>query len=93
MFSENPFVIVNTQIITGCPPFLHRRHEASVIYDVCNGRRPPRPANSELTDSIWALIQSCWRQDPNKRTNINVVEFWLALLSQTWVVDASATTI
>jgi len=87
------FFIFNTQIITGCPPFLHHCHEANIICDVCNGQCPPQPANSELTDSIWALIQSCWRQDPNKRTNINVVEFWLALLSQTWVVDASATTI
>jgi len=71
------------EIISGRPPFSHRHHDTSVICDVYHGRRPPRPANSEMTDSIWALIQSCWHQEPVQRANINGVGFWLALLSQT----------
>ncbi|KIM75337.1 hypothetical protein PILCRDRAFT_827432 [Piloderma croceum F 1598] len=77
------------EIITGRPPFMNRRQESSVIFDVYHGRRPPRPANSELTDSIWALIQSCWHQDPKQRINISAAGFWLALLSQTQTARAN----
>jgi len=77
------------EILTGRPPFSHRRHDSSVICDIFYGRRPHRPANSDLTDSIWALIQSCWRQEPLQRPNINVVGFWLSLLSQTRTIQAN----
>lgn len=81
------------EIITGRPPFINRRQESSVIFDVYHGRRPPRPANSELTDPLWALIQSCWHQDPKQRPNISAVGFWLALLSQTETARAIITTV
>jgi len=76
------------EVLTGRPPFSHRRHDSSVICDIFYGRRPHRPANSDLTDSIWALIQSCWCQDPIQRPNINVVGFGLSLLSQTRTIQA-----
>ena len=71
------------QILTGRPPFSHRHHDTSVICDIFYGRRPLRPTNPDMTDSIWALIQSCWHQDPAQRIDINGVGFWLTLLSQT----------
>jgi hypothetical protein len=71
------------QIYTGRAPFSHRRNDTSVVCDIHYGRRPHRPDEPDLTDSIWELIQSCWHQDPDKRANINVVGIWLALISQT----------
>lgn len=77
------------EILSGHPPFSHRRHDTNVICDIYHGRRPTRPPNSEITDSIWALIQNCWNQAPDQRVNINAVGFWLALLHQTRAAQGS----
>jgi hypothetical protein len=46
-----------TQIITGCPPFMNRCLETSVVHDVLAGQRPPWPAKN-MTDPLWALLQA-----------------------------------
>ena len=83
-FLVSPYV----QILTGGPPFAHRRHDTSVISDVYNGRRPRRPTKPEVTDTIWEIIQNCWHQEPTKRPSISYVGFWLTLLHQTRSVEA-----
>ncbi|KAI9190526.1 kinase-like domain-containing protein [Polychytrium aggregatum] len=47
-------------------------HPAAIRRCVCNGSRPKRPEG--IPDPIWALIESCWHQDPTERpsfTNIH----------------------
>ncbi|KAJ7258700.1 hypothetical protein C8J57DRAFT_1644698 [Mycena rebaudengoi] len=39
------------------------------VLEVIAGETPPRPQSSrqEITDAIWAMMNSCWESDPEKR--------------------------
>lgn len=44
---------------------------------ICEGIRPPRPGNVDLSEAIWKLVQSCWKQEPKERPKIGeVVRKW-----------------
>jgi len=77
------------QILTGRLPFSHRRRDSMVVYDVCHGRRPLRPSNPEMTDSMWEMVQSCWHEDPNKRSTMATVGFWLALMEESRSIESN----
>jgi len=47
-----------------------------VIWMVLEGKRPERPQGEEgrlFTDSIWGVLQLCWKPQPSERTNVEVV--------------------
>ena len=58
-----------TQVLTGEVPF-GDKSDWVVVQAVCRGDRPSRPAHRSCTDSLWALIQRCWHQDPPLRPEI-----------------------
>jgi serine/threonine protein kinase len=85
------FSMTVIEILTCRLPFSHRRHDSMVVHDVFHGRRPIRPSNPEVTDPMWELIQSCWHQDPSKRSTMAIVGFWLALLAEPRTFESEAT--
>ena len=60
------------KIFTGAVPFGSCLLMTSVTY-IIQGKRPPRPANPILTDGLWALMQSCWDQQPKSRPRMSGV--------------------
>ncbi|KAF9455687.1 kinase-like domain-containing protein, partial [Collybia nuda] len=65
------------EILSGRHPFAHRRLHAGVIFDVVQGIRPPRPESAKMTDPIWDVVQSCWKQEPEERPGMSMVNAWL----------------
>ncbi|KAG6863762.1 hypothetical protein C0991_003411, partial [Blastosporella zonata] len=59
------------EVFTGENPFNHIRNNFAVIMHVNSGGRPvlPVPLNSipGMTDEVWALMEHCWKKDPNDR--------------------------
>ena len=51
--------------------------EGDVIKDIRNGKRPPRPRDSNqnrwLQDPIWDAISTCWKNEPANRYQLSVV--------------------
>lgn len=54
------------KIFTGAVPFGNCLLVTSVTH-IIQGKRPPRPTNPIFTDGLWALMQSCWDQQPQCR--------------------------
>jgi len=82
--SDVTLIDTGTQIATGRRPFAHRRFDTMVIHDVFNKRRPRRPLDcSEMTDSLWSLIESCWSHEPADRLSMDGVNAWISILFQT----------
>ncbi|CAE6506399.1 unnamed protein product [Rhizoctonia solani] len=53
------------ELMTGTVPWSEIENDYQVIQRVLRGDRPqPRGA---INDEMWALIQECWRHDPDKR--------------------------
>jgi serine/threonine protein kinase len=86
------FGMTALEMYSGRVPFAHRRFYGGVVFDVVRGLRPPRPACPNLEDDVWTLIQSCWNQDPKRRSSIDTVRSWLFLLSQMRKIRGSSTT-
>ncbi|THU76644.1 hypothetical protein K435DRAFT_704400, partial [Dendrothele bispora CBS 962.96] len=67
------FGCVCYEVFTGLIPFYEFPREISVVIHLNEGRRPSRPANSRLNDNMWAIMQECWRQEPDSRPPINTL--------------------
>ncbi|KAG6830267.1 hypothetical protein H0H92_001533 [Tricholoma furcatifolium] len=84
------------EIFAGHLPFAHLTREAVIINKVTNGERPVRPPDSSpswtvwgLTESTWALMQTCWNPDPVRRPTVGmVIEHLESLLPSGVDVDA-----
>lgn len=71
------------QIFSGEVPFQDVFGDYPVIVKVMGGQRPTRPilcdpwkilcTDMGLDDSIWALVEHCWRQDPYERPTMTSV--------------------
>ena len=52
------------------------------------GERPERPTHVGLTDSLWELVEQCWRGDPGKRPEmsavVGILRNWSVFLSSRW---------
>jgi hypothetical protein len=52
--------------------------EIAVIFHIVGGGRPQRPSKDEclleMGDSMWGLIESCWKHDPAGRPSMGEVE-------------------
>ncbi|KIJ99179.1 hypothetical protein K443DRAFT_680168 [Laccaria amethystina LaAM-08-1] len=61
------FGMTALELLTGRPPFSHRRHAAQAIRDVVTGLRPPKERCTEVDENVWKLLEACWMHDPAKR--------------------------
>ncbi|KAF9256314.1 kinase-like protein [Marasmius fiardii PR-910] len=69
------------EIFTGLHPFPDLPKEGTVVLQVVQGKHSSRPENiSELDDSMWALMESCWNMDPPTRPNADEI------LSKVWPI-------
>jgi hypothetical protein len=60
------------QIFSGNVPFYEVTREPQVMMKVVEGKRPARPSSEicnsrALDDSVWALVEICWHQNPSAR--------------------------
>ena len=53
------------EIFAGHPPFDDRAHNHCLIFDICEGLRPP--ILPEMPDDYVQMMQRCWDVDPSKR--------------------------
>ena len=60
------FTFFPRKAFTGTVPF-DDHSSLMVVAAIMDGRRPPRPTNTTLTDDLWELVQRCWSDDPDKR--------------------------
>ena len=58
------------EIISGNVPF-HEVQDMAVLLKVVDGERPCREAGFE--DSLWEMMEQCWRSDPHDRPTIESV--------------------
>ena len=61
--------------MTGERPYVHIKRNAEVVVRMLKGERPRRPEGSIYTergldDSLWHLLQRCWRAEPAERPSI-----------------------
>ena len=57
------------KVFTGEVPFSEETSMMAAI-KIVNGERPRRPNHSSFTETLWALTQRCWSQEPHDRPNI-----------------------
>ncbi|KAG7095933.1 hypothetical protein E1B28_006617 [Marasmius oreades] len=56
------------EIFTGSHPFPEIANEMAVAFNVAQGKRMTRPQRiAELSDDMWAIMESCWNPDPSAR--------------------------
>ncbi|KAH7919118.1 kinase-like protein [Leucogyrophana mollusca] len=60
------FACVCYEIYAGRPRFSELSAFQTILV-VMEDRRPPRPTNHDLDDSMWDLINRCWQMDPASR--------------------------
>ena len=62
------------KMFAGHPPHPDLHIDGAVIYRVTvEDRRPARPPSSRLSDSLWKLIEECWRTDPDDRPSPDLI--------------------
>ena len=60
------------EIFSGHPPFDDRAHNHKLIFDICEGLRPP--TLPKMPVDYVEMMQKCWDTDPSKRPTID--ELW-----------------
>jgi len=63
------------EVLSGQAPFAPAKAPV-VIWMVLDGRRPGKPDGEEgklFTNSLWGVLELCWKPRPSERTNIEVV--------------------
>ncbi|KAJ7088668.1 kinase-like domain-containing protein [Mycena epipterygia] len=72
------FACVCYEILTGKAPFYEVFNDAAVMFKVLGGARPSCPTSCSGTkslDSLWELLQDCWKEEPETRpTAVQIVE-------------------
>jgi len=69
------FAMVVIEAFTGKVPFPNLVNTATVIR-IVRGGRPSRPEEARslgLSDSVWDMVERCWKQDPAQRPLISEV--------------------
>ncbi|KAJ7779227.1 kinase-like domain-containing protein [Mycena metata] len=64
------FACVCTEILSGEVPFHESPNDMAVMHKILHGERPTRPPSCSGTtqlDTLWELLQNCWRDEADKR--------------------------
>ncbi|THU99670.1 kinase-like protein, partial [Dendrothele bispora CBS 962.96] len=68
------FACVCYETFTGFVPFYEFPQDISVVFQLSAGRRPARPLDkSDLSDSMWEIMQECWSQEPSMRPTASIL--------------------
>ena len=64
------------EVLSGESPFAATHHIYKVVIDVIAGVRPSRPRGTQrawFTDSLWEMLELCWRREPGDRPHLETV--------------------
>ncbi|KAG6916388.1 hypothetical protein DXG01_007061 [Tephrocybe rancida] len=68
------------KIFTEQPPFFETKRPLAILTKILSGATPTRPGNNDpawqehgLNNSIWDLMQDCWKTQPSERLDITEV--------------------
>src|SRR5688572_29819179 len=62
------------EIFAGHPPFDNRAHNHCLIFDICEGLRPPILPG--MPDDYAQMMEKCWDVDPSKRPTIRELYYF-----------------
>ena len=81
------------QVLTGAPPFAGQQGPELACKVILEGKRPPRPNNSEslgITDEIWDLLELCWAKEASSRPTVKDVVDRLEMAAKNRTEDVVA---
>ncbi|KAB5594293.1 Serine/threonine-protein kinase [Ceratobasidium theobromae] len=64
------FGMVMLEIQTRNIPWAHLISDSAVMLGVIRGNTPPHPKNETIDPALWALMQECWKQNPEERVSM-----------------------
>jgi hypothetical protein len=77
--------VLCTQICIRALPFPQGFNVFKIVLEVSQGFRPQRPGDDVVDDSLWALIDRCWAQDPLARPRMSeVLRHFVSLTRPSW---------
>jgi len=82
------------EVLSGRVPF-SRHHGPAIIGAIIKGERPGRPRGEKgtwFTDSVWCVLERCWKPSPRDRPNIEDVLQCLEGASRSWTPPSPQTT-
>ncbi|KAH9930840.1 kinase-like domain-containing protein [Fomitopsis serialis] len=82
------YSMVIWEVFTRKIPFPNVRSDGSVIRRIINGERPQRPMEATslgLSDTVWSIMEQCWRADPSARPSMTDV---IAQLEDEWCLQS-----
>ncbi|KAJ7266652.1 kinase-like domain-containing protein [Mycena rebaudengoi] len=73
-------LILPEQIYTGEQPFCNFIHDITVVLQILDHKRPPRPSSlgppdgtRAMSDGLWAIVEACWAHEPLDRFDMHKV--------------------
>ncbi|KIK53354.1 hypothetical protein GYMLUDRAFT_1026591, partial [Collybiopsis luxurians FD-317 M1] len=69
------------EVLTQKLPFHDCKNDYTVLVQLMNGGRPPRPQNVWCPDVIWDLVTRCWAQNVQDRPSANEIQAILQRVS------------
>ena len=63
---KDKLLFIRTKAFTRAVPFSEKPSREALLA-ITGGERPLRPSHPGLTDSLWALVQRCWKQEAELR--------------------------
>jgi len=67
------FGCILLEILSGQVPYHYLIREGQVLMELHKGKKPNRPANCFITDTLWGIINTCWADIPNDRPTMGTV--------------------
>nr|GAT54793.1 predicted protein [Mycena chlorophos] len=77
------FGMLAFEMYTRDRPYSSTIWSAAVVIRVCSGLRPSRADYTRIPDDMWAVMECCWQHSWRLRPNIETVDAWLDVISQT----------
>jgi len=72
-YNYSPTLQVITQILSGQVPYHYLLREGQVLMELHNGKKPNRPTEVFIADTLWDIINTCWADTPNDRPTMEKV--------------------
>ncbi|KAJ7266661.1 kinase-like domain-containing protein [Mycena rebaudengoi] len=74
------FACLCVEIYTGKQPFWNVIRDITVVFQILEQKRPPRPSSlgppdgtRSMSDQLWAIVEACWAHKPSDRPDMHKV--------------------
>ncbi|KIM82176.1 hypothetical protein PILCRDRAFT_820544 [Piloderma croceum F 1598] len=71
------FGCILLEILSGQVPYHYLLREGQVLMEHHYGRKPNRPADVFVTDTLWGIINACWADIPNDRPTMEKIRKYI----------------